>query len=143
LIEFLCPDACRSAPFVRGISVVNRWLTLGTNSELLLLDVVAWPTLHAREGAMGLRGIGFGELNDQYKLHPHDISQGLLKTQQLYQEIKDFFSDDDNFGYLTELYFNLQDGDRDHWRQTMANLQEIQAPIKSVIIAALTHQPDL
>jgi hypothetical protein len=44
---------------------------------------------------MGLRGIGFGELNDQYKLHPHDISQGLLKTQQLYQEIKEFFS-----GYL-------------------------------------------
>jgi hypothetical protein len=65
-----------------------------------------------------------------------------LKTQQLYQEIKEFFSDDYNFGYLTELYFNLQDGDRDHWRQTMANLQEIQAPIKSVIIAALTHQPD-
>jgi hypothetical protein len=27
LIVFFCPDGRRSAPFVHGISVVNRWLT--------------------------------------------------------------------------------------------------------------------
>jgi hypothetical protein len=91
---------------------------------------------------MTLWGTGFGELNEQYKLYPKDNSKGLLRTQQLYQENKDFFSDDYNFGYLTELYFNLQDGERDHWRNGVAGLPEIQAPIKSTIIAALTHQPD-
>jgi hypothetical protein len=90
---------------------------------------------------MGLWGTGFGELNTQYKLHPNDDSQGLLRTQQLYEENKVLFGTDYDFGYLTELYFNLQAGERDHWRQNVADLQEIQAPIKSAVIAALTHEP--
>jgi hypothetical protein len=90
---------------------------------------------------MGLWGTGFGELNKQYKLHPNDNSQGLLRTQQLYEENKDLLTDDYDFGYLTELYFNLQGNDRDHWRKSVADFQEVQAPIKSVIIAALIHRP--
>jgi hypothetical protein len=91
---------------------------------------------------MGLWGTGFHELNEQYKLYKKDYSKGLLLTQQLYYVNKNFFGYDYDFGYLTELYFKLKGGDRDHWRKSVADRPEIQAPIKSVIIAALNNQPD-
>jgi hypothetical protein len=80
-------------------------------------------------------------IGEQYLLYPGDTTQGLLKTQQLYQNNKDPQSGNYNFGKLTELYFNLQGNDKAHWRQSAATFAEIHPVLKSVIIAALTHQP--
>jgi len=89
---------------------------------------------------MGLVAQILDRLNDQYKLYPDNHRQGLLYTRDLYEKNKK--GEDYYFGYLTELYEDLQGAERDHWRQGVANLSEIQDPIKSVIIAALTHRPD-
>jgi hypothetical protein len=80
-------------------------------------------------------------IGEQYTLYPSDTTQGLLKTQQLYQHNKDPHGNY-NFGKLTELYFNLQGSDKAHWRQSVATFAEIHPVLKSVIIAALTHQPN-
>jgi hypothetical protein len=84
--------------------------------------------------------INLAEINEQYKLYPNDYSKGLLKTQQLYEDNKN--GNDYVFGYLTELYFNLRGGKRIHWRNGVVNSRELQDPIKSVVIAALTRRPD-
>ena len=52
-----------------------------------------------------------------------------------------FFSTDYDFGYLTELYFNLQGAARDDWWNGLARFPEIEAPIKATIIAALNREP--
>jgi len=90
---------------------------------------------------MSLWGTGFTELNKQYKLHKNDYSKGLLRTQQLYEENKALFSTDYDFGYLTELYFKLQGNAKDDWWNGVAKFPEIEAPIKSAVIAALNREP--
>lgn len=95
---------------------------------------------------MGLWGIGFGELNKQFKLDPKYDDQGNLtgvwQTQQLYYA-NTFGDGDYKFGFLTELFFKLKGAERDHWRKGVADYAEIQAPIKAAVIDALTHDPPL
>jgi hypothetical protein len=82
------------------------------------------------------------DVNDQYKLYPGDDTKGLLVTRKLYQKIADPKTGDYNFGDLTELYNNhFADGGA-HWRKSVKTFQEVHPQLKSVIIAALTHQPD-
>jgi hypothetical protein len=79
---------------------------------------------------------------EQYVLYPGDTTQGLLKTRELYQQNKDPQSGDYNFGKLTELYFDLHGQHKTHWHHSVATFKEIHPVLKSVIIPALTHQPN-
>jgi hypothetical protein len=81
-------------------------------------------------------------IEEQYTLCPGDTTQGLLKTQQLYQHHKDPHNGNYNFGKLTELYFNLHGSDKAHWRRSVATFAEIHPLLKSIVIAALTHEPN-
>jgi hypothetical protein len=80
-------------------------------------------------------------IGEQYELFPGNRNKGLLKTKDLYDQNKDPHGEY-NFGKLTELYFDLQGNEKAHWRQSVATFAEIHRPLKAVIKAALTHQPD-
>jgi len=80
-------------------------------------------------------------IGEQYVLYEDDVTQGLLKTQRLYQEHKDPHSGDYDFGNLTALYFDLQGYDLAHWQRSVRSFAEIHPILKSIIITALTHRP--
>jgi len=90
----------------------------------------------------GGKAFNLTEIQDQYTLYSGDTSRGLLRTQELYQQIKDPSSGDYDFGELTERYFNLHGGQKRHWRQSIATFVDIHPVLKSVIMAALTHEPN-